>query len=122
MGATIPVSTGATFPVSTGAMIRVSTGLMAPLWVGCMACFISCLPCARNAAHRRTGVFWFRLRRAWWRFVPAFQGSCQLMGVAPWAFRASFARLKGRLPKNPLRADNGDGWGLAITGMSPRSC
>src|SRR5207302_11254028 len=37
-------------------------------------------------------------------------GIVQSTGSRPAAMSASLAREKGRLPKNPLRADSGEGW------------
>src|SRR5919202_1207985 len=37
-------------------------------------------------------------------------GIDQSTGSRPAATRAALARENGRLPKNPLRADSGDGW------------
>src|SRR5262249_58763132 len=42
-------------------------------------------------------------------------GIRQSIGSRPAATRASLARENGRLPKNPLDADSGDGWGDSIT-------
>ena len=39
----------------------------------------------------------------------------QSIGSRPAAISASLARENGRLPKNPLRADSGDGWADSMT-------
>src|SRR5207237_2249329 len=42
-------------------------------------------------------------------------GMLQSIGSRPAAISASLARENGRLPKNPLRADSGDGWADSMT-------
>ena len=43
------------------------------------------------------------------------------MGSFPFAFKYSLARLKCLFPKNPLYADNGEGWAEAKTKCLLRS-
>ena len=68
-------------------MIRVSTGLMVPLWAGCMTCFVSCLPCARNAVLRLGAVAVVRSLRRRRRFAPRHsipaQTHSQAQGMGP---------------------------------------
>src|SRR5205807_8475100 len=42
-------------------------------------------------------------------------GMDQSTGSRPAATRAALARENGRLPKNPLRADSGEGWADSMT-------
>ena len=46
-------------------------------------------------------------------------GRRQSIGSPPWRTSSSLARLNGREPKKPERADSGDGWALAMYGTEP---
>lgn len=78
---------------------------------------VSQLSCHRNQASQTFSICDARIVTCNILFVKIFFyflfSICQSTGSIPFAFRNLFARLNGRLPKNPLYADSGLGWGAS---------